>query len=98
MVTVGMGGVAIGIFSCERNFTFAPLGSYRGPIPSPDIGIDAEEGSDPGILHIGQLPAHSIICDIRLLGYGDRLNPVFWWAQLESNQPPHAYQACALTI
>ena len=22
----------------------------------------------------------------------------FWWAQMESNHRPHAYQACALTI
>ena len=23
---------------------------------------------------------------------------IFWWAQMESNHRPHAYQACALTI
>ena len=34
------------------------------------------------------------------VSYKDTYNLVIgiWWAQMESNHRPHAYQACALTI
>ena len=75
------------VFNSNNSWIFAGGRRFRIPIPSP-LRVVGSNG----------LLANWLLCNqVALAIFAHSFLMELWWAQMDSDHRPHAYQACALT-